>query len=315
MIRTKKGEAMNWKTMAEGREKYQAYLASREWSVLKEAVKKRAGGYCERCHVNPLDHVHHLTYARKYAERLEDLQAQCKACHEFTHDKSSYDPKKMLRKQPLWVGDKRVRSVYLAGKITGDSWRDDFVRGWSREQSNSRYRAMSDIKIPDFNDDGLVFPPSLWGDVEECVETPLGPWLDYVGPWWIGDEVCCGHSVAEDQCSPHASGGVNEAHGFSTLRDSAKHLLQRAVARTAVQAIARSDLVFAWFSSLTAYGSLVEVGLARGMNKLVVIASDERAALDDDLWFCDEMGHALYAQNAKEGWDLFWMNDGKLRPA
>lgn len=84
---------MDWRTMAEGSEKYQAYLCSREWAVKKEAVRDRAHGVCERCNALPMDHCHHTTYARKYNEPLEDLQALCKPCHDFTHGKSEHDPK------------------------------------------------------------------------------------------------------------------------------------------------------------------------------------------------------------------------------
>jgi hypothetical protein len=48
------------------RERYQRYLCGREWGVLKEAVRRRCRGICERCNHYPMDHVHHLTYARKY---------------------------------------------------------------------------------------------------------------------------------------------------------------------------------------------------------------------------------------------------------
>jgi hypothetical protein len=37
--------------------------------------------------------VHHLTYARKYRERLDDLAGWCNQCHEFTHGKTDFDPK------------------------------------------------------------------------------------------------------------------------------------------------------------------------------------------------------------------------------
>lgn len=84
----------NWKDIpGDSREKYQLYLASREWSVKKEAVHERSGGICERCGMNPADHVHHMTYERKYAERLEDLADFCKGCHEWWHDKSKADPR------------------------------------------------------------------------------------------------------------------------------------------------------------------------------------------------------------------------------
>jgi hypothetical protein len=85
--------AADWKDIeADTKEKYGLYLASREWSVLKRAVHDRAGGKCERCKVNPIDAVHHLTYVRKYDELLEDLQATCDECHRFVHGHSDEDP-------------------------------------------------------------------------------------------------------------------------------------------------------------------------------------------------------------------------------
>lgn len=82
----------DWQSITDDREKYQAYLCSREWAEKREAVRERAYGICERCCVLPMNAVHHLTYARKYDEPLDDLQAICKACHEFTHGKSAIDP-------------------------------------------------------------------------------------------------------------------------------------------------------------------------------------------------------------------------------
>lgn len=83
----------NWKSIENEKEKYAAYLCSREWAEKREAVKKRAMGRCERCKVLDMDSCHHLTYERKYAEKLSDLQAICTPCHEFTHGKSDFDPK------------------------------------------------------------------------------------------------------------------------------------------------------------------------------------------------------------------------------
>lgn len=101
-----------WKAMPEGREKYQAYLCSREWSILKQAVHDRSGGECERCHTGSIEAVHHLTYARKYNERLEDLAGWCKACHEFTHGKSEYDP---LCAHKAWLAAKREPAIVSEG--------------------------------------------------------------------------------------------------------------------------------------------------------------------------------------------------------
>lgn len=84
--------ASDWKNCADGPEKYQLYLASREWGLLREKVIERAGGQCERCILNPIYSIHHLTYARKYQEAIEDLQGLCDRCHAFTHGKSNEDP-------------------------------------------------------------------------------------------------------------------------------------------------------------------------------------------------------------------------------
>jgi hypothetical protein len=83
----------DWQLLPPGKEKYQAYLASREWSLLREAVHERARGWCERCTWNPGDAVHHLTYARIYHEDLEDLILLCDGCHDFQHGKSDVDPR------------------------------------------------------------------------------------------------------------------------------------------------------------------------------------------------------------------------------
>lgn len=84
-----------WKTEADipEKERYGRYLASREWGLLREQIKQRSGGICERCGFNKSDAVHHLTYERKYKERLEDLQDICEGCHKFTHGKSDEDPR------------------------------------------------------------------------------------------------------------------------------------------------------------------------------------------------------------------------------
>lgn len=96
-LRYRYGEGLpqaDWRSMPEGREKYAAYLCSREWAEKRRAVLERCGGVCERCRINDVDAVHHLTYARKYDERLDDLAGWCKGCHDFTHGHSDEDPAK-----------------------------------------------------------------------------------------------------------------------------------------------------------------------------------------------------------------------------
>lgn len=88
----KRGRLTNWRTITVEKEKYQAYLCSREWAEKREAVRNRANGLCERCRALPMAAVHHLPYARKYDESLDDLQAICQPCHDFTHGKDGFDP-------------------------------------------------------------------------------------------------------------------------------------------------------------------------------------------------------------------------------
>jgi hypothetical protein len=72
--------------------KYHEYLCSREWSLLKEKVRKRCKGKCERCREGKYEATHHLTYERIGYEKLSDLLGVCSACHEFLSGKSNDDP-------------------------------------------------------------------------------------------------------------------------------------------------------------------------------------------------------------------------------
>ena len=82
----------DWRSIANEKEKYAAYLCSREWAEKKESIRQRSHGRCERCTYGNFDACHHLTYIRKYDERLEDLQAICNECHRYVHGKSYIDP-------------------------------------------------------------------------------------------------------------------------------------------------------------------------------------------------------------------------------
>jgi hypothetical protein len=90
---------------------YKTYLASREWAVRREAVRKRSSGSCERCWDAPMTATHHRTYANIGAEPLEDLQAVCGPCHTFLSGKSDHDPR-----DHFWA---EFVSVFLAAAMLG----------------------------------------------------------------------------------------------------------------------------------------------------------------------------------------------------
>lgn len=71
---------------------YQAYLASREWSLKREAVRERSNNECERCWKAPQQAVHHLSYEHIGDEPLDELLAVCNPCHEWLSGKSNDDP-------------------------------------------------------------------------------------------------------------------------------------------------------------------------------------------------------------------------------
>lgn len=93
---------------------YQRYLASREWALKKEQVRKRSRDKCERCKRAPYEATHHLTYERVGNERLEDLQAVCNACHEFLSAKTHVDPVEVYAKEKR-IGDLVGRFVKETG--------------------------------------------------------------------------------------------------------------------------------------------------------------------------------------------------------
>jgi hypothetical protein len=57
------------------------YLHEDWWKRRRAEAIRAAGGKCERCHDRPATQVHHILYARLYAELPSDLQALCSLCH------------------------------------------------------------------------------------------------------------------------------------------------------------------------------------------------------------------------------------------
>lgn len=82
----------SWKTLSDGDEKRKRYYASREFGLLKKAIRARSHGQCERCRHGMASHCHHVTYERLYAETMSDLLDLCESCHRYVHGRSDNDP-------------------------------------------------------------------------------------------------------------------------------------------------------------------------------------------------------------------------------
>jgi len=283
---------MRWQEMTEGKEKYAAYLCSREWSVLKEAVKDRSNGLCERCSVNAMDHVHHLTYKRKYEERLSDLQACCRQCHDFIHAKSEFDPAKDRPIVLPWC-KRRIKSFYLAGKITGSTWRESIVAGWAHQnKSMAYYQAFIDYE-----------DCKTWAVVPSACEV-LGAYLTFTGPWWSDLGGGCGHASAESSLAPHGY-----ADALEELDASSLHARRVEVAVAVGYAIQSADLLFAWIDSDDCYGTLLEIGYAKALGKAVVVAMSESFAATDtaqEMWLISQLSYSVVDKSPLDAWQQFW---------
>jgi 5-methylcytosine-specific restriction endonuclease McrA len=68
---------------SEWRTKWNAYLQSPEWALLREQVLERFGRRCAICNAKGALSVHHRTYERAMHEDVQDLTALCSACHKL----------------------------------------------------------------------------------------------------------------------------------------------------------------------------------------------------------------------------------------
>lgn len=91
MGRRKKNEDdVEWKSLPDGKDKYDAYMKSDEWKKVRLLVLERDGYVCRCCNRNSDQttlSVHHSTYKALYneTEHLEDLITLCRFCHSGIH--------------------------------------------------------------------------------------------------------------------------------------------------------------------------------------------------------------------------------------
>ena len=66
-----------------------AYYRSELWAAFRAFVRARCHGICEQCGTQPMQAVHHLTYARFGGkERVQDLLGVCHPCHAGLHEQA-----------------------------------------------------------------------------------------------------------------------------------------------------------------------------------------------------------------------------------
>ena len=140
------------------------------------------------------------------------------------------------------------QSIYLAGKITAHGWRDDIVnRCWVEE-----FHPFDDGSGINFADTHPVPMPAAW-------TLRTSEHYDITGPFFVR----CDHSCTHGQSTHATAGGCVQNHR-GVMRDE--------VRRLCLDAIASSDVVFAWLDDATAYGTIAEIAWAHRAEKHIVLA-------------------------------------------
>jgi very-short-patch-repair endonuclease len=187
-----------------------------------------------------------------------------------------------------------MTNVYLAGKIGKNDWRHTLCKGL---RETVRYAS----------------------DVWQPLPDALGPGLNYTGPFFSGcDHGCChaydggNHGVMESTaCEPGLTGVCFEHESQHYNACMCNDAGRTTVVFNCLEAIMQSDLIFAWFDedTITAYGTLAELGYAAGWGKKIVITGKAGTNWLDDLWFPLRMRNGSlptydYYGSAEEAFDI-----------
>jgi hypothetical protein len=176
-----------------------------------------------------------------------------------------------------------ARNIYLAGKITKNGWRQQFV-----DPSYSEIERTDKSSFPYAKKD--LRPNSM--PLDEWIDRPhqqpmRDGVLNYVGPWFISCDHGCSHS-GEDS---HATvGGCIEGDIVAA---------RMAAANSCLAAIERCDALVALVSD-DAHGTLVEIGFALGIRRQVFVTDVIKCCGGKELLFAQrndalEAWFALYA--------------------
>lgn len=145
---------------------------------------------------------------------------------------------------------------YLAGKITKNDWRSTIVAG--------------------LRDTVQDWPANwAWPISENAI---LGT-HHYSGPYFVSDDHGCCHG-------PNDHGNGLDGRTWVDVP-----LTRAGVVERCVEALHKSDIVFAWIDASDAYGTFVELGMAAQMGKQIWIAGPQKYP---DLWFAYQLAITSY---------------------
>ena len=171
----------------------------------------------------------------------------------------------------------KLTKVYLAGKIGQNDWRHTIFKDLRNVDLENNYYNMDSV-------DGCL----------------------YCGPFFISCDHGCYHGEGT-----HGLGVDTNNCGSCTANKPYE------VVEKCEKWISEADIIFSWLDSSTAYGTLVEIGMARGMEKPIFLVCDQELKdmkFIQDIWFaCTAVTQFTYASCEKDAWKLFidWKIKGK----
>ena len=160
--------------------------------------------------------------------------------------------------------------VYCAGKIAKNDWRHDIfkeLRNYER--------------------------PSIQKEQPPKVDNFI-----YAGPYFISCDHGCYHG-------PHTHGlgvdvGISNCAGVDEERITRSEVISKCL-----RWMSNSDIIFVWFDDITAYGTLVEIGIAKAINKPIFFAMKRELSVR----YCEDCSaHALFG-NHKDFWFAWELAD------
>ncbi len=163
---------------------------------------------------------------------------------------------------------KDIKAIYIAGKMQDDDWRRlCFDRTGLTDSHPHKCNPLTAIFTPDEG-----WPES--SDVTVCG-------LSYTGPFFV--DLMGGHGYAYFDDYEHG-GNVPDREAYSSrhLADIEYEGQRKKVQQRCLHAIAKADVVLAWIDCIDCYGTIAEIGYAKGLGKIVWIVGPRKY---NDLWF------------------------------
>ena len=231
------------------------YYQSPEWAAKRNERLRIDRFKCAICGFTRALEVHHINYERLYHEDVSrDLITLCKKCHNEIEKR-----KKSLNPIPKYIEN---HSVYLAGKIRCNGWRERIFP--------CRYegRGLWNYSVDEFTN----------------LSVHANDGLTITGPYFISCDHGCYHGEER-----HGVGAVDDVHSEHEWGGCCGNYFSRDdVFSICKKQIDRAEIVFAYIDCRDCYGTLGEIGYAHAVGKdIIIVFSDED--IRKEMWFIDKM--------------------------